>query len=83
MGHLPDEEIERRFTYHPPTDPAIRELHDQWRENEKWMARAINNLPGHNSREVSLAFTKLEEMAMQVHAHIARNLHQTPSPESG
>jgi hypothetical protein len=69
-----EEELTRRFTYHPP-DNATRHLHEEWREHERWMANAINNLRGGETREKSLALTALEEQAFWVHAHIARNLH--------
>lgn len=76
-----NEELERRFTYHPPTDPTVRALHDDWRNHEKWYATHINDLPGGESREKSLALTALEEATFWVHAHIARNLHETGLPE--
>ena len=69
-----DEEIERRYTYHAP-DSATRELHDNFRTHERWYAKAINDIPGGDTREKSLAFTALEEMSFWTHAHIARNLH--------
>lgn len=77
---LSDEEINRRYTYHPPTDPRIRDLHDACREFERDIAQHINNLPGDDSRERSLAFTALEEMSFWIHAHVARNLHRAVQP---
>lgn len=68
------EELERRFTYHAP-DEATRDLHNEWRKHERWYADHLNDLPGGETREKSLAFTALEEMTFWVHAHIARNLH--------
>jgi hypothetical protein len=68
------DEINRRFEYHAP-DEKTRNLHDQYRVLEKQYAELINELPGGETREKSLAYTKLEEMAFWVHAHIARNLH--------
>lgn len=65
------EELDRRFTYHAP-DEATRMLHEEWRGVEREYAHRLNVLG--ESREVSLAFTKLEELAFWVHAHIARNL---------
>jgi hypothetical protein len=67
------EELDQRFTYHAP-DAQTRELHDEWRKHERWMADHINDLPGGETREKSLALTKLEEQTFWVHAHIARNL---------
>ena len=78
---LSPEEIERRYTYHPPDDLAVRELHDEFRRHERWYANAINSLP-EDSREKSLAFTALEEMSFWVHAHIARNLHKIKEEEA-
>lgn len=68
------DELDRRFTYHAP-DEATRALHDEWRTHERWYADHLNELPGGETREKSLAFTALEEMTFWVHAHIARNLH--------
>lgn len=68
------EELERRFTYHAP-DEATRGLHDEWRKFERSYAHLLNELPGGETREKSLAFTALEEATFWVHAHIARNLH--------
>lgn len=71
---MPDRaELQRRFTYHPP-DEETRALHDQFRVFERNAAEIIDAIPGGDTREKSLAFTKLEELAMWVHAHIARNL---------
>lgn len=85
---LSPEEIERRFTYYAP-DEATRALHEEWRRHEREFAELLNAVPafrvgdafGHHpgqsfgSRELSLAFTALEELTFWVHAHIARNLH--------
>lgn len=72
---MPDqEELDRRFIYHAP-DENTRELHNDMREAEQDYAGIINNLPGGESREKSLALTALEECTFWVHAHIARNLH--------
>lgn len=70
---LDEAELDRRFTYHAPTD-TTRALHEAWRGFERRFAEAINDLPGGDTREKSLAFTKLEETTFWVHAHIARNL---------
>jgi len=65
------EEIERRFVYHAP-DERTRGIHEEWRHHERWYAEHLADFAP--SRELSLAFTKLEEMTFWVHAHIARNL---------
>ena len=67
-------ELKRRFSYHAPDD-STRELHDEWRKHERWYAEHLNDLPGGDTREKSLAFTALEEAMFWTHAHIARNLH--------
>jgi hypothetical protein len=70
---LDEDEIERRFSYHNPTD-TTRGTHDIWRGIAHDLARHLNNqLP--DSREKSLAFTALEEMSFWVHACIARNFN--------
>lgn len=72
---MPDQtELDRRFIYHAP-DEDTRVLHNQTRVNEQVHAKMINDLPGGETREKSLALTALEECTFWVHAHIARNLH--------
>lgn len=63
--------IERNFTYHAPkTDQPIR--YERIRSLAKSMAVLIDDLCP-NSREKSLAMTKLEECVMWANASIARN----------
>lgn len=64
------EELIRNFTYHAPDKHKI-ELHEHIREEGFSMACVINALP--ESREKSLALTKLEECVMWANACIARN----------
>lgn len=65
------EEIERRTTYHKPTDGAVL-IHEQVR-------LAIKNSMTHldtvipDCREKSIAFTKLEEAMYHANAAVARN----------
>lgn len=63
--------IENRFTYHPPKgNQQIR--YEKIRNEAKKFAQMIEyNYP--DSREQSLAFTKLEEAVMWANAAIARN----------
>lgn len=64
-------QIENSFTYHAPTGeqiPKYKELRDQARE----LAHKINDLCP-NSREKSLAITKLEETIMWANKSIACN----------
>ena len=59
------------FTYHAPK-PGQPEKYTVIRETAKGLAMLINdNCP--ESREKSLAFTKLEECVMWANASIARN----------
>lgn len=64
-------EINKRFTYHPPhgTQPA---RYVAIREKAKEFAVLINDTTP-ESREKSLALTKLEEAVMWANASIARN----------
>ena len=63
--------IENAFTYHPPKDcqPA---MYQAIREKAKELAYLIDELVP-DSREKSLAMTKLEECSMWANAGIARN----------
>lgn len=66
------DEIDHRFTYHPPTDPRVREAHDHVRAEVRDLAHdLVAWLPP--GREASLAVTALEEASMWCHAAIARN----------
>lgn len=63
--------IEQNFTYHPPKDDQP-DRYVAIREGAKWFAHLINeNTP--QSREQSVAFTKLEEAVFWANAAIARN----------
>lgn len=63
--------IENNFTYHTPKDgqPA---MYQAIREKAKELAYLIEELVP-DSREKSLAITKLEECSMWANAGIARN----------
>lgn len=63
--------IERSFTYHPPTgNQPVR--YQMIRSDAMDLAKLIEeSCP--DSREKSLAFTKLEEAVMWANAAIARN----------
>lgn len=65
------QDLENRFTYHQPkADQASR--YEQLRRMALDLAMEIN-LHCPESREKSLAFTKLEEAVMWANASIARN----------
>lgn len=63
--------IEKNFTYHTPKNDQP-ERYSQLRENSKWLAELIVSLCP-ESRERSLALTKLEECSFWANASIARN----------
>lgn len=63
--------VERNFTYHPPKDDQPQR-YEKLRDKAKKLARWVTkNCP--ESRERSLALTKLEESVMWANASIARN----------
>ena len=64
------EDLDRRFDYHPP-DAAAKQAHQLAREGTKILAGFAAELG--QSRDVSLALTKLEEAMFWMNAHIARN----------
>ena len=67
----PTPELEKRFSYHPPRDDQVERY-----EGICECARALGVLLNTGcppSRELSLAFTKLEECVMWSNAAIARN----------
>jgi len=64
-------DLKKRFTYHPPK-PGQPEKYVQLRDKCKELAYLIDDLCP-DSREKSLALTKLEEVSMWANAAIARN----------
>lgn len=71
-GEIMDNQaIEKNYSYHAPKDDQP-ERYEKIRFKAKMLAAYINeNCP--ESREKSLAFTKLEEAVMWANAAIARN----------
>lgn len=70
IPHTDSQEIETRFTYHPPKE-GQPEKYTQLRNLAKGLARCIDDTCP-DSREKSLAITKLEETVMWANAAIAR-----------
>jgi hypothetical protein len=64
------EELQKRFTYHAPKE-GQPERYEKLREEALVMAGLINDSCP-DSREKSLALTKLEEVVMWANAAIAR-----------
>lgn len=64
-------DIEHNFTYHPPKGDQPR-IYEKLRRAGRIMAELIDTYCP-DSREKSLAFTKLEESIMWANASIARN----------
>lgn len=75
MIHAMSPEMEKRldnaFTYHPPKDDQAQR-YTTLRNSAKLLAHEIATLAP-ESREQSLALTKLEEAIMWANAAIARN----------
>jgi hypothetical protein len=65
-------DLEKRFTYHPPKDGDQVARYEQIRRWGFECARYITEATP-DSREQSLALTKLEEAIMWANAAIARN----------
>ena len=71
MEKRPSKSVESNFTYHPPK-PGQAERYQTIREIAKGLAMFLeDHCP--ESRERSLAMTKLEECVMWANAAIARN----------
>jgi hypothetical protein len=63
-------DVDTRFTYHAPT-PGQPAIYNELREHARQFAiHLVDVVP--NSRELSLALTKLEEAVMHANAGIAR-----------
>ena len=65
------DELRKRFTYHAPKEGQPK-TYQQLRENAGYYAELIDQLCP-DSREKSLAITKLEEAVFWANAAIARN----------
>jgi len=68
----PDEIIQDRFAYHPPSTDLVRETHERIRDEFGDIALFMNEmLP--EGREAAIVQTKLEEAMFWANAAIARN----------
>lgn len=65
-------DLENRFTYHPPVTEGQAALYQSVRDQAHELARWINH-EVLDSREKSLAITKLEEAVFWANAAIARH----------
>ena len=65
-------DLTHRFTYHPPKDDDQVAKYKKLRQFFRQMSHMIDQLCP-DSREKSLAITKLEESSMWCNASIARN----------
>jgi len=71
MPILTNEEIENRGTYHPPTEAAMR-MHEKIRETYIEVAELMRDCYP-DCRELSVAYTKIEEWMFWMNACVARN----------
>ena len=67
------DELENRFKYHPALDSETVSKHSSIRNECHALAMFINDVIPGDSREKSLAITKLEEAMMWANAAIARH----------
>lgn len=81
-------DINHRFKHHPPTQESIG-IHEKVREADTVLANLLEELLP-DSREKSIALTKLEESGFWANAAIARHIsakkseiYRTPSAEIG
>lgn len=65
-------QIENNFKYHPPKNQEVVSKHEGVQNECRHLANTLDTLLP-NSREKSLAITKLEEVMMWANAAIARN----------
>ena len=70
MGEMEYAELDLRFTYHAPK-PGQPEKYEDIRDRARKLASLFDAVCP-DSREKSLAFTKLEEAVMWANASIAR-----------
>lgn len=73
-------ELTHRFTYHAPT-PEQQVVYAEIRERALIFALRLSELVP-NSRELSTALTKLDEVVMFANAGIARNVVADPAADT-
>lgn len=66
------DDLAHRFKYHPPRNDAARVLHERVRNECRVLAQFLDDVIPDESREKSLAITKIEEAMMWANAAIAR-----------
>jgi hypothetical protein len=67
-------ELTRRFQYHPPTTEQTRSDHENVRRIFRETAEQVKDiLPASAGRELALSITKIEEAMMWANAGIARH----------
>lgn len=64
--------IDRNFTYHPPSDEQARNYETLRKSAKSFAMKILKHCP--DSREKSVAFTKLEDALMWANASIARHV---------
>lgn len=64
--------IDNNFSYHAPTDKDVKH-YEKIRSEAKRLCNIVNKICP-DSREKSIAITKLEEVVMWANASIARNV---------
>jgi hypothetical protein len=70
--HITQDELKRRFAYHPPQDDAKREAHEAVRDTCREAANHIIELTGPPCPEQTLAIRKMEEAMFWANAALAR-----------
>lgn len=72
--HITNDELSRRFNYHPPQTQEKADAHGRVRTVLHTAAEDIIEITGAPSREQSLAITKLEEAMFWANAALAREI---------
>jgi hypothetical protein len=72
--HISNDELARRFNYHPPNTDEKRKNYESVRAVCLGAAEELVVVTGPPSREQSIAITKLEEAMFWANAAIAREI---------